>query len=108
MWRMDQHFRQFRSEVPWVKWRPSDYRRDNIRLSIQPIELLETKHLLQLLDMAGSDRFLVFSSDYPHYNFDTPRRSLPPGLPKELRERIFWKNAAETYGISIQEPAHVV
>lgn len=107
MWRMDQHFRQFRSEVPWVKRMPSDYLRENIRLSTQPMELLETAHFLQLLDMAGSDRFLVFSSDYPHYDFDSPRRALPPGLPAELRERIYWKNAAETYGPRLRAPALV-
>jgi predicted TIM-barrel fold metal-dependent hydrolase len=39
----------------------------------------------------------VFSSDYPHWDFDNPMRALA-SVPDELRRRIQWENAQETYG----------
>jgi predicted TIM-barrel fold metal-dependent hydrolase len=101
MWRFDQQHLEFRSEVPWLKRRPSDYIRDNFRFATQPMDRLETGHLLQLVDMMGSDRLLMYSSDYPHFDFDAPDRVLPPGVPDDLRERILWRNAADTYGFQL-------
>src|SRR5260221_1811555 len=37
MWRMDKAWRELRSEVPWVKKWPSEYVREHIPLSTQPI-----------------------------------------------------------------------
>jgi uncharacterized protein len=101
MWRFDQQYLEFRSEVPWLKRKPSDYIRDNFRFATQPVDQLSTQHFLQLIDMMGSDRLLMYSSDYPHFDFDSPARVMPPGVPDELRERILWRNAAETYGLDL-------
>jgi uncharacterized protein len=98
MWRLDQQYKGLRVEVPWLKRLPSEYMRDQLRISTQPAEDIELKHFLQLIDMMGSDRMLVFSTDYPHFDFDSPLRSLPPGLPPDLKQKILFDNAAETYG----------
>jgi predicted TIM-barrel fold metal-dependent hydrolase len=101
MWRFDQQYLEFRSEVPWLKRKPADYIRDNFRFATQPVDQLSTQHFLQLVDMMGSDRLLMYSSDYPHFDFDSPVRVLPAGVPDDLRERILWRNAAETYGLDL-------
>jgi predicted TIM-barrel fold metal-dependent hydrolase len=57
------------------------------------------QHLLQMIDMMGSEEMLLFSTDYPHWNFDSPLRSLPSSIPLELRRKIFSENARQFYGL---------
>ncbi len=104
MWRLDQSWRSLRSEVPWLKQRPSEYIRAHVRFATQPFEEPDDpRQLLSLIEMMGSDELLVFSSDYPHWDFDAPASSLPPVLGKDLTEKILWGNAAKFYGL--KEPA---
>ena len=39
MRRLDIHYREFRSEIPWVKRLPSEHIRDNVRFATQPIDV---------------------------------------------------------------------
>ena len=39
---------------------------------------------------------LMFSSDYPHWDGDSPKHGLPK-LPDDLRRRIMCENARELY-----------
>jgi uncharacterized protein len=98
MWRMDKNYRALRQLVPWLTEMPSAVIRRHIRLTTQPIEEPENpKHLLNIFDMLGSDRMLLFSSDYPHWDFDNPLaafRTLPDG---DLKRRILRENALETF-----------
>jgi predicted TIM-barrel fold metal-dependent hydrolase len=100
MWRLDQSWRSLRSEVPWLKRRPSEYIREHVRFATQPFEEPDDpKHLLHLIDMMGSDELLLFASDYPHWDFDAPVNALPSVLGKELKEKILWRNGAAFYGL---------
>ena len=54
---------------------------------------------MKLIDLMGSDEYLIFSTDYPHFDFDDPNASIPRLLPEVLREKIFWKNGAAFYGL---------
>lgn len=97
MWRMDKNYKGLRSQTPWLTELPSHYIRNHIFVTTQPIEEPENpQHLLQIFEMIGAPQMILFSSDYPHWDFDTPKMALPP-LPKEWKERIFWRNAAELY-----------
>lgn len=74
--------------------------RDHVRFASQPIEESEDpRDVASRLRLAKADRLLMFSSDYPHYDFDHPWRTLPPGLDREARDRIMWRNAVELYGL---------
>jgi predicted TIM-barrel fold metal-dependent hydrolase len=42
---------------------------------------------------------VMYSSDYPHWDFDNPRMTLQ-FLPKEWKQRIFHDNAAALYGLA--------
>ena len=42
---------------------------------------------------------LIFASDYPHWDFDSPTHAFPK-LPEEMHRRIFSENAREWYGLA--------
>jgi len=97
MWRLDAEYKSLRSEVPWVKRLPSEYFKDHIRVTSQPLEQPKNKqHILTMLDMMDAEHILLFSSDYPHFDFDAPDRTFPK-LPERLANRIFYENARELY-----------
>jgi len=97
LWRLDKNWKALRSTVPFLKRPPSEYVIEHVRHTSQPVEEPEKKeHFFQLLDMIHADRTLMFSSDYPHWDNDSPAHALP-NLPEELTERIYWKNADEVY-----------
>ena len=87
MWRMDQHFERFRDEVPHLKRRPSEYVREHFWFTTQPIdEPDEARHLRSLIEWVGVDR-LLFSSDYPHWDFDDPRFAFKTPLTEAERAK---------------------
>ena len=99
MWRMDKNYKALRSTTPWLKKLPSQYIREHIRLTTQPIEEPDnSEHMLQILEMMDAKNTVMFSSDYPHWDFDNPKMALPP-IGGELKEHILWRNAAELYGL---------
>lgn len=106
MWRLDREYRQGRIEVPWIKKLPSEHIRARLKLSTQPTEDISADQWLKLVDLMGTDEILVFSTDYPHFDFDSPAAAIPRTLPDDLREKILWKNAAGFYGLDTP-PARV-
>jgi predicted TIM-barrel fold metal-dependent hydrolase len=50
--------------------------------------------------MIGCDEFLLFSTDYPHWDFDAPNRALPKQIPDAIRRKIRADNAAQLYGLA--------
>lgn len=102
LWRMDRDWRSLRIEIPWVTRRPSEIVRDHVWFGTQPWEEPDDPaHFLRLIDMVGSEDFLVFATDYPHWDFDDPVRPLPPGLPAGLRRKIMVDNAAALYSACV-------
>jgi predicted TIM-barrel fold metal-dependent hydrolase len=99
-WRLDAEWKALRSEVPWVKKRPSDYLLDRVRLSSQPLERPDDDtHLLAMFEMMDAEHLLMFASDYPHWDFDSPTRAFPT-LPHAWKDRIFSENARALYGLA--------
>jgi uncharacterized protein len=97
MWRLDKDWRALRDEVPWVKKLPSEYIHEHIKFTTQPMLEPKTEDLLRFIEMTNAQDLLMFSSDYPHWDFDNPMVSLK-GLPVELRHKIEFQNAASFYG----------
>mgnify|MGYP001989678494 FL=1 len=50
--------------------------------------------------MIGRDDFLMFSTDYPHWDFDSPGRALPPVISDEMRRGMRVDNAVSFYGFT--------
>ncbi|UTF55759.1 amidohydrolase family protein [Natronosalvus rutilus] len=100
MWRMDEEWRATRAQVPWLEQAPSEYIREHVRFTTQPVHAPERPHQFkQILEMMHADETLMFASDYPHWDSDSPEHALP-NLPDDLTDRIYYENAAELYGLS--------
>lgn len=99
VWRLDREWRRMKSEVPHVKRKPSEYVRANFWYTTQPIEEPENnRHLLDILRWIGPDR-LMFSTDYPHWDFDDPRYAFKVPLTPAERSAIFRDNAVKLFGL---------
>ena len=98
LWRLDKDWESLRDEIPWVKRRPSEYAFDHVRLTTQPfVEPTDRDDLAAVLRMVEAHRTLLFSSDYPHWDFDNPLRALH-AVPRDTASRIKAGNALELYG----------
>lgn len=98
MWRMDKNWESLRAEVPWLRRRPSEYLLEHMRFTTQPFpEPRKREQVAAVCDIVEAERTLLFSSDYPHWDFDSPARALA-ALPAPLRRRVEVDNALELYG----------
>jgi predicted TIM-barrel fold metal-dependent hydrolase len=98
LWRSNKTWRGVRPEVPWIDRPPAEIVRDHVRLTLQPVDapLGDPQVLARVLEHIGSDRMLLFSTDYPHWHFDGGD-VLPDGLADELVRRLLIDNPLETY-----------
>jgi hypothetical protein len=97
IWRAVKTWRGVRAEVPWVKRSPAEIIRENVRLTVQPIDAPGDSNVFdRIIEMIDSDNMLLFSSDYPHWQFEGDA-VLPPGLSPTLLQRIRVDNPLETY-----------
>ena len=98
MWRFDKEWKGLRREIPWVRRPPSEYIREHVRLTLQPLDAPpDPAQLLQVVEQLGSDELLMFSTDYPHWHFDAPEEALPAGLPDGLLRQLLSENARGFY-----------
>jgi uncharacterized protein len=98
--RLDHHWMRLRDEVPGLERRPSEYVRDHLWCSTQPIDEPENpQHLVRIFDELGMEHVL-FSTDYPHWDFDSPTGALPRALSGEQRRMVLAGNARKLYGTS--------
>jgi uncharacterized protein len=97
IWRADKTWKGVRAEVPWVTRPPSAFVRDHVRFTVQPIDAADERDaILRLVDHLKSDELFLFSTDYPHWQFDGDE-ALPPGLPDALARKILSENPLATY-----------
>ena len=106
MWRFDKNWKALRQTTPWLERPPSEIISDHILLTTQPLEEPEhPKHFKMMLDMFDAGRMLMFSTDFPHWDGDTPdfaARAIPP----ELRQRVMSETARELYRLPMPEASH--
>jgi predicted TIM-barrel fold metal-dependent hydrolase len=95
---LDRNWRRIRADVPELTELPSFYMNRNVLFSSQPIEEPDPETLRFSYEQLQAEHRVVFSTDYPHWDFDDPARALHP-LPKELRSRILGETARELYGL---------
>jgi len=99
-WRLDRVWEKNRLELSHVKHPPSEYIRERIWLTSQPIEEPDRRQqLVECIDWIGWDRVL-YASDYPHWDFDDPQRALPVQLSEAQRNGFFRDNAFRAYGLA--------
>ncbi len=96
-WRADKTWRGVRAETPWVTEQPSDIVKRHVRFTLQPVEApLETDALTRTLEHIDCDDILLFSTDYPHAQFEG-LNALPAALGETLARKIMIDNPLATY-----------
>ncbi|MFC0406846.1 amidohydrolase family protein [Roseomonas elaeocarpi] len=105
-WRLDAAWTKLRGEVPHLRSKPSDYMRKHFWFTTQPIEeperLEDTESVYEMLEESGFADRLMFSSDYPHWDFDSPYESVPETFPLARRRRMLGQNASQLFGIPLK------
>jgi uncharacterized protein len=100
LWSLDAGWSQLREELPHLERPPSECFREHFWFTTQPIEEPdEPNHLVQALEHLAMDDRIMFATDYPHWDFDSPSQALPRQLDDELRAKIMAGNAARLYGL---------
>jgi hypothetical protein len=96
-WRADKTWHGVRAEVPWVKTAPSQIIRDHVRLTLQPIDAPDqAAQIEELANTLDSDELFLFSTDYPHWQFEGTQ-AIPAGLDPALARKIMVDNPLRTY-----------
>jgi predicted TIM-barrel fold metal-dependent hydrolase len=101
--RLEYHWKTLRSEVAHLERKPVEYIRDHIWASTQPIDEPEDPaHLLEMIEEFCPDNVL-YASDYPHFDFDSPETVFPRSFPSELREKILRTNGQRFFGLEVTQ-----
>ncbi|MET4428759.1 amidohydrolase family protein [Mycolicibacterium sp. 624] len=96
MWRMDAIYEKRKSWMD-IKRKPSEYVKDHIKFTTQPLDYPQDKtELSRTFEWMECEKILLYSSDYPHWTFDDPRW-LVKHLPEHAREAIMFRNGIQTY-----------
>ncbi|MET7402063.1 amidohydrolase family protein [Dactylosporangium sp. NPDC005572] len=104
MWRMDAIYKA-RGPENGLKRRPSEYVKDHIWFTTQPLDYPENKiELTNALEWMEADKILLFSSDYPHWTFDDPQW-VSKHMPEQWREKIMFQNAIDLFRLPSTVPA---
>lgn len=97
IWRFGKDWRGVRPEIPWVKEKPARIIRDHVRMTMQPFDGPPSSADLQrILEHLGSEDILLFSTDYPHWQFDGDKVA-PDGFPESTLKKLLVDNALATY-----------
>src|SRR5437763_15444158 len=88
------------SECRSCKRKPSEYMRE-MYYSPQPREVRDDLSLREAtFKMINAENRLVWSSDYPHWDFDLPSNICdPPFLNETAKRNILGGNAAKLFGL---------
>jgi len=102
--RMERHWGKTAKELG-LKRTPREYVRDHFRFATQPIEENTDPHkIAELYEQANAAELVMFSSDYPHYDYDPPSKALPRSLDPYTRKRIMSENARLVYDLPKTRP----
>jgi predicted TIM-barrel fold metal-dependent hydrolase len=96
-----------RTEVPWVKKRPGEYLRTNVRFIANRQEGppdTDPDTIREWAKRTDASHLLVYGSGYPHWTSARPGQILA-SLDEEDRERILRTNAQELYAGRLQAVA---
>lgn len=107
-WRFDKNYKALRATTPWLTQPPSEIVREHLLLTTQPIEEPDNpEHFRQLLGMFDAGHMLLFSTDYPHWDGDTPDFA-GRAFPRDIRRRVMSETARELYNLPRRaaEPSH--
>ena len=109
-WRMDATWRVMRDEVSHLKRKPSEYFGEHFWFSTQPCaepeNLADFTPLYEQFTGLFGDH-LLFATDYPHWDMDSPFEAIPPFVELDVKTKILGTNANTLYRIPLHTPTPV-
>ena len=100
-WRMDRTWETMGTDRTHLDVPPSQVIRDHFWFTTQPIDEPERPEqfitLFEHLASLGMAERVMFSTDYPHWDFDSPEKAFPDVLDRHTRENVFLHNARKVY-----------
>ena len=101
MQRLDSEYLMRSSEAPLLKRRPSDYMREMF-YTTQPLETSNLKLTEAAFDAVNAESQLLFSSDWPHWDFNPPSSIANlPFLKEKQKRNILGLNAAKLFNLKV-------
>ena len=99
MQRLDSEYMMRSSEAPLLKRKPSEYIKE-MYYSSQPMETHHPKLLEGTLEAINAETQLLWCSDWPHWDFDSPSVVWDlPFLNERQKRNILGENAARLFGL---------
>jgi predicted TIM-barrel fold metal-dependent hydrolase len=106
MQRLDHEYQMRSSEAPLLKDLPSEYMK-RMYYTSQPMERPRNLRTLEMtFEMMNAETQLMYSSDYPHWDFDLPSRIYDlPFLDESAKRAILGRNACRLFGLPSKDDA---
>lgn len=97
MQRLDHEFLMRQSDAPQLKKLPSEYMKQMYYTS-QPLEVTDMNLLESTFKAINAETQLLYSSDWPHWDFDLPTRITSlPFLSEQAKRNILGENALRLF-----------
>ncbi len=101
MQRFDNEYMMRTSEAPALKKLPSDYMRD-MYFASQPMEITDHGLLKETMRVINAETQVLYSSDYPHWDFDLPSTIYDlPFLSETAKRNILGGNAIRLFNLKV-------
>lgn len=105
LWRTSKVWRGVRTEIPWVDRPPGEILRERLRVTLTPFDTPgDAETVAATLRHIGCDDMILFSTDYPHWQYDGDD-VLPEGLSEAQIRKILIDNPLATYP-RLRDAAH--
>ena len=99
MQRLDNEYMMRQSEAPLLKRRPSEYIRE-MYFSSQPMEVTDMAMLESTFRAINAETQVLYSSDWPHWDFDLPSTIFDiPFLDEQAKRNILGLNARRLFDL---------
>jgi predicted TIM-barrel fold metal-dependent hydrolase len=99
MQRLDSEYMMRTSEAPLLKRKPSEYITE-MYYTTQPMEMQHMKLVEATFEAIKAETQLLYASDWPHWDFDTPATVWDlPFLNEKQKRNILGANAARVFGL---------
>lgn len=99
MYRLDTAYRQYRTELPELKRRPSEYIREWYFGTHELEDLPRRGDLSKLIELYQGENTTMWASDWPHLERDLLAGFMKNKLSDDLRRKILGENAMKFFGL---------
>lgn len=98
LYRLDKEFIGRQQEAPLLERYPSEYFKDSFNVTTQPLEEINAEGIENLVSFAGGWENVMFSTDFPHRDFDSPSVVFEY-IPDEKQDLVLHENAESCFDL---------